>query len=281
MFESFFLRTTCGDFPKLLYQVAADMFTLVLHWEPLSCGPNRGRDFEQIFYRYCDCRHLALSERAGSRTFRGFASNSGLNHESDAVIACPDISIHLELKFLTTEIQKNDLLIFNQKGMDFLLALPPGLRDKPLYRILLSGSTVSQEARIFALQWGITLIEPTSLPLLTLHELAGRNLSIHGHANETVQDRRRIEIARFIVPLQQRLEEVARAIKGQAQFPSAESCRRLIHQFQCEMGRQYWALLDHLNPTWTEDRYTVLAQRLFIDLRANSAGYLFDREVSP
>ena len=50
-------------------------------------------------------------------------------------------TVHLELKHLSSLVDKTALMTFNQKGLDFLLADNPVLRRRPLYRVLLSVSS--------------------------------------------------------------------------------------------------------------------------------------------
>ena len=66
----FFLRRRERYYSACLYELVADMFSIVQHWEPDTTGPTRGRCFENVLYRYCDYRNLPLTERAGSRTVR-------------------------------------------------------------------------------------------------------------------------------------------------------------------------------------------------------------------
>ena len=122
-------------------------------------GPARGRALEQAFYRLCRFTGLRLTEQAGSRTLRGVSSASGLSHESDAVIVAADITVHVEMKSLFGEVPKHDLMLFNQKGMDFILADAPELRSRPCYRLFLTTSPVTPAARRFAAIWGIGLVE--------------------------------------------------------------------------------------------------------------------------
>ena len=53
------------------------------------------------------------------------------------MLSFPDVTVHFELKHLLAEVTKNDVLIFNQKGLDFLLAEDHMIRRFPFYRILL------------------------------------------------------------------------------------------------------------------------------------------------
>ncbi|MBY0461280.1 MAG: hypothetical protein K2V38_28480, partial [Gemmataceae bacterium] len=123
MIATLFRSKEGAQFPASLCTLALDMFAIVQHWDPATrTGIERGRTFESILYRYCRARKLTLTEKAGSRTLRGQVAASGFGHESDGVIATPDLTVHLELKHVTEELGKNDLLIFNQKGLDFLAA---------------------------------------------------------------------------------------------------------------------------------------------------------------
>jgi hypothetical protein len=96
-----------------------------------------------------------------------------MRYENDGVIAASDLTVHLEAKHLRGEVSKNDLMVFNQKGLDYLLGGATQFRRRPLYRLFLSGSSLSHEARRFALLWGIVAVEPNRLPLPLLHWLVG------------------------------------------------------------------------------------------------------------
>src|SRR5438445_13239237 len=107
MLESLFRRRKERQYPQFLVDLVTDMFASVQYWEPPAIpGHERGRLFEEIFYRYCENRQIRLSERAGSRTLNGHRPASGFMHESDAVMATPDLFVHVELKHLTSELSK-------------------------------------------------------------------------------------------------------------------------------------------------------------------------------
>jgi hypothetical protein len=112
--ESLFRRRPERHYPQAQYDLTFDLFALVQHWRPTVVGAERGRLFEGLLNHYSEARQLPLSERAGSRTKRGFRAASGFLHENDAVFAFPGFTIHAELKHLSGELQKNELLIFNQ-----------------------------------------------------------------------------------------------------------------------------------------------------------------------
>src|SRR5687767_7611046 len=106
--------------PDNILDVAALAFAVVWVGGLTGYGPERGRDFEKLFYRLCDRRRLFLTERAGCRTLAGQRSASGFCHEVDGATQALECITHWELKHLTTELSKNELLVFNGKGMDFL-----------------------------------------------------------------------------------------------------------------------------------------------------------------
>src|SRR5437867_408679 len=48
-----------------------------------GCGPERGRNFEKLFYSICSRRAVNLCETAGSRSLAHQPSASGFSHEVD------------------------------------------------------------------------------------------------------------------------------------------------------------------------------------------------------
>jgi hypothetical protein len=242
-----------STYPSFLYDLTWDMFSIVRCWSaPLCKGTERGRMFEKMFYRYCDSRWLPLSERSGSRTLNYSYSASGFLHESDAVIATPEINVHIELKHLTQPVTKLDLVSFNQKGLDFLAGENARIRCKPLFRVLATATPVETSARIFAIQWGILLIEPNRLPLLAIHSLAKR-----GTRSDLVPvDRKRIvsEVPYTIVPLQQRVRKLAFVLDDGRPVISRTRVDWVLEMQECA-GEQYWRALDLMEPSWIEDRY--------------------------
>jgi hypothetical protein len=200
----------------VLYRATLSGFALARFWEGATLhGAERGRCFEGALYTFCERRRFGLSERAGSRTLCNTTSASGLRHESDGVIACADMILHVEAKHLTEEVSKNDLMIFNQKGLDFMLTGDPRLRTRPLYRLLLSGSRLSREARRFSTLWGIITVEPDLMPLPVLHWLAGSTF-VNNPGEQKIADRIWREIPVMVAPLQERI----------VAFPHASTAQR-------------------------------------------------------
>lgn len=139
-----------------------------------GCGPQRGRDFEQLFYNLCNRRGVRLCERAGARTVAESRAASGFSHEVDGATRAAACITHWELKHLSVPVPKNELLVFNGKSLDFLLGSRPLAARTPMLRFLLSGASVRDESRYFSVQWGIMIIERFRLPLPLLYEAVAR-----------------------------------------------------------------------------------------------------------
>jgi hypothetical protein len=144
---------------------------------------------------------------------------------------------------------------FNQKGLDFLLADNPILRRRPLFRVLLSGSPLRFEARVFAAQWGILIVEPDRIPLLGLLAFASRRFPQLSAPVSSVAEKIIAEVPIFVVPLQQRLKQIAWALDQNVQLIEEVQIRRMLIEFQEQIGQRYWRLMDILEPSWIEDRY--------------------------
>jgi hypothetical protein len=254
-----------SHYPAFFYRLAMDMFAIVQHWEPPTIpASDRGRLFESVLYRYCRARRLTLTETAGSRTVRRVSSASGFRHESDGVIAAPELTVHLELKHLSEELGKNELLVFNQKGFDYLAADSASFRAKPLYRVIVSGSPLKPEARRFAVQWGILAIEPDRLPLIALHWLAGRRVPHLEHVDDETQKAIWKDVPTLVTSLQDRVARLWGAFGGDAELISTHRVERALQQ-QREAGDYYWMALEKDNPCWLEEKYDGLHTELGLD----------------
>ena len=266
MLDSLCRRRKERQYPQFLVELVADMFAIVQYWEPPAIpGYERGRLFEEIFYRYCEHRKICLTERAGSRTLNGHRSASGFLHESDAVIVTSDVCVHAELKHLTSELSKNELLVFNQKGLDFLFADNAIIRQCPLYRIVVSATVLSPAARQFALQWGIIVIEPDRLPLLLIHALSGHQVPGLANISLAEQDEIWSEVPKLITSLQDRVRQLSQAIEGKRKVLSDVRVERCLYFAQRLAGDYYWNAMDRTEPTWLEARFERLNRELNLD----------------
>ena len=248
--------------PRFFYSICLDLFAVVQYWRPKLMGIERGRAFERLFYRYCKTRKLGLLECAGSRTLRGEHSASGFSHEQDAVIASPELTFHIEMKHLGEPLGKNELLIFSHKGLDFLSGASVGFRTRPLFRILLSGSMLRQEARRFALQWGIVTIEPERIPLPLLHYLA--HSDIGGLPEEDIAEMRKV-LKEATTSLQSIVHGLSGLLKGTHPLRNSGWADRVLNVMQIKWGDLFWAQLDkRTDGTWLEDRYDALDRELLL-----------------
>lgn len=252
--------------PPVLHELSLDMFAIIEHWDPSGLRAcERGRFFEQILYRYCDYRRWTLSERAGSRTVRGQYAASGFMHESDGVVVTPELTLMLELKYLGGELGKNELLVFNQKGLDVLAADGRDLRSKPLYRAIVSGSILTPAARRFAAQWGILVIEPERIPLPLLHRFAAERAGDGGRPSPQVREAVLREVPQLVVPLQARLRRLVRLLDEDDELVGAHRLDRVLGHYQRVVGDDYWSAMDAKVPGWLEDRFDDLNWELDLD----------------
>lgn len=163
--------------PENVFDVLLRAYAIVEVGGVQGSGPQRGRNFEDLFYSVCERRGVHLTERAGSRTLSGRRSASGFGHELDGATRSSEASTVWELKHLTSPLPKNELLIFNGKCLDFLHGGDTLLLNMPQRRFLLSGANVRNECRVFAVQWGITIIEPGRLPFPLIYDSAARGFA--------------------------------------------------------------------------------------------------------
>jgi len=250
-------------FPRFFTRLAIDMFAVVQYWRPplRFSGPERGRLFEQVFSRYCQHYGLHVTEKAGSKTLNGQRAASQFLHENDCVIVTPDVLLQLELKHLAGNLGKDELCVFNQKGLDFLFANNGALRRLPLYRVILSASPLSEAARRFALQWGMLAIEPGRIPLLVLHSFACQDSAGIGVSDKAVEEIRQ-EVPRLIVPLQVRSRQFARALEGDANIVISSRVDRALAFLQKEIGDRYDRGIERLQPGWLQGRFEILSREL-------------------
>jgi hypothetical protein len=217
-------------------------------------GAKRGRNFEQVFYSICRRRGVHLCESAGSRTLAEQRSASGFSHEVDAGTRSASCITDWELKHLTSLLDKNELLVFNGKALDFLQGSSPTITQIPVLRFLLSGNNVRDECRRFAALWGIMLIEPQRFPLPLLYEAVARGAASRLRATECSVVKSQVKWA--CRSLQTALCELSDQCRGQASILNngmAKRASRAVIDLQEEIGTEVLEILEERYPDWLDD----------------------------
>jgi len=218
-------------------------------------GPERGRNFEQLFYGICERRGLALSERAGSRSLAGQGSASGFGHEVDGATRAVRCVTHWELKHLTSPLDKNALLIFNGKTLDYLHGSQAFFVKIPYMRFLLSGTNVRDESRYYAALWSIMLVEPGRLPLPLLYEAVSRGGA--DCLSEPDRDVIRDRVAWACRPLQSVVRSLSvwldNPIQKTGYGPSAFRSAKEVTDAQEQIGGDVLDDLDEQFPGWVDE----------------------------
>lgn len=147
----------------------ADLHRLVTRFKPLTASGDAG--FARAVEGFLGVAGLNVFLRAGELTLgTGLSAFSGLFHEHDlGVIDGPQLVV-MELKHRRRGgISKDDLLLFNQKTLDFELALiRAGTRSRLVRAFVTNDRGVKDSLRAFCVQWGILLVEPELPPIPTL-----------------------------------------------------------------------------------------------------------------
>jgi len=242
--------------PANLLDVVVHAFAVAQCGGLTGTGAARGRNFEQLFYGLCDARGVDLCERAGGRTVAGGKSASGFAHEVDGATKALSCITHWELKHLSIPVPKNELLIFNGKGLDFLQGCSRLVARTPMHRFLLSGGNVRDECRRYAVLWGIVTIEPDLLPLPLLWEAVARGLAI-----QLTEAERDVVIERVpwgCRPLQRVLRELhdwsSPSVSARVRCgPSATYVAKEILDVQEQLGPDVMDCLDEVFPDWLDD----------------------------
>ena len=246
------------EFPQLLpnniLDVLARAFSVVEVGGLSGSGPERGRNFERLFYRLCLRRGINLCEKAGSFTLAQQRSASGFAHEVDGATRSVENVTHWELKHLTTQLEKNELLVFNAKGMDFLYGSDEFFAKIPMLRFLLSGWNVGEKSRAYATLWGIMLVEPGRFPLPLLYEAVARDA--HVCLVPRVRDSIRGNLLWACRPLQRVLRDLECWGNGMSLTcagPRATRRAREVLAMQDALGVSVSDYLAEIDPDWIDE----------------------------
>ena len=241
--------------PANLFDVLLRAYAVVEVGGLAGTGPKRGRNFEQLFYTICERRKVALSERAGARTLGGRRSASGFNHEVDGGSRGMSASTMWELKHLNSPLEKNELLIFNGKGLDFLHGGDSLTAKMPRLRFLLSGANIREDCRRFAILWGITVIEPGRVPLPIIFEAVARgvvrNLSVSDE--DAVRDRAPWAFRTLQAAVAELAKRVADQSLGGSPVPDLDRRVSELLDIQEQLGKEVLDSLDEDWPDWADD----------------------------
>ena len=241
--------------PDSIVDIVARSYALVEVGGLGGNGAERGRRFERLFYSLCDRRGIHLSERAGSVSLGEHSSASGLRHEVDGATRAVDCITHWELKHLTTKLEKNELLIFNNKGLDYLQGYSGFYAKIPMLRFLLSGNNIRDDCRLFAVLWGISVIEPSRIPLLLIYEAVARGVA-QGLSQADVSAVKDL-VVWCCRPLQRVITELSSWCDGSEQTvrcgPLAVRSAKASLDLQEQIGLEIMDSLDEQFPEWLDE----------------------------
>lgn len=140
-----------------------DLFLLAQ--DPLpAAGPSSGALWESRVADHLTARHLPVEAVPGGCRIFGHASLSGLAHQIDGNIACPDALVIGEWKAHRGPIPKNELLRFKAATDDYYVGLAAAIPNRPIMRVFGGVGRTSQELRAYAALHGITIIDPEHWP---------------------------------------------------------------------------------------------------------------------
>jgi hypothetical protein len=140
-----------------------DLFLLAQ--DPLpEAGAIRGTAWENRVADHLTLRGLPVEAMPGGCKVFGHASLSGLTHQIDGTIACPDALVVGEWKAHRGAIPKNEILRFKAATDDYFTALAGDIPARPVMRVFGGAGRASRELRGYAALHGITVIDPEHWP---------------------------------------------------------------------------------------------------------------------
>jgi hypothetical protein len=164
--EGYLLNFKSNSNEDVLYRICKDLYCVVRFYNFRSKeGVGRGHELQDVFQKYCLSQGIELVERRGNLTCFGRKGISGLGHEVDGTVQSDERKILIELKAYTYDVPKHQVMLFNEKSLDFYLAFVKEGKPCPLHRVLISDSSMNTEVRRFCYTWRIIIVEPQILPL--------------------------------------------------------------------------------------------------------------------
>lgn len=148
----------------------ASIYNFVRGFRPTTA--DTGGDFEKGLRQLLESSGHIVNICPGELHFgREALTLTGLAHELDLGITDRRYSQCIfELKYRQAgDLSKDDLLIFNQKVIDFYLSLARSEEPPDIYRVFITNMRGLDDGfRQFCYTWGIGLVEPTLYPLPAL-----------------------------------------------------------------------------------------------------------------
>lgn len=220
-----------------LAEICKDLYC-ILRFYPFenTPGPKRGRELEKVFDDYCLSKSLRLVEHPGSSTLFGYKSLSGIGHEVDGSINGGDWKLHIELKAYRQEVPKDQVMLFNERSLDYYFAFFRNGKSYNLYRAFVTDSPLELMVRRFCYSWSIITVEPDRLPIPVILEYLRREKWEQFFEFGILQEVERI-LPRYSLPLDQILVRIydplpSICIKG-SMLPSPKDLDEIeeIHAF--------------------------------------------------
>jgi len=143
--------------------------------------------FREFVFR--ELKAITVSDSHDLGFGKGFGSLSGLSHEIDLVAKWDGLLVVFELK--NCQVDKNMILNFQQKCLDYFLQNEGILRENCLEKVFLTSSTINDiRIRNFCIIWGIRLVDFSQTPIgqckLWLEKLAS-DADISKFCNEQIE----------------------------------------------------------------------------------------------
>ena len=139
---------------------------LISRFVPLkSFGAERGRELERIFEDYCIQKGRGLRSSAGSVLLFDLPASSGLRHEVDSGMKIGNSLLYSEYKAHVGAVPKTEVMVFNQKSLDYYFTYTLQNGARPFFRALISDSYIEQAVRRLCYMWSIITVEPQLLPI--------------------------------------------------------------------------------------------------------------------
>lgn len=142
-----------------------DMY-LIIRFAPLrGFRAERGRELERMLKDYCIQKGRGLRTSAGSLLLFDLPASSGLRHEVDSGMKIGNSLLYSEYKAHVGAVPKTEVMVFNQKSLDYYFTYTLQNGTRPFFRVLISDSYIEQAVRRLCYMWSIITVEPQLVPI--------------------------------------------------------------------------------------------------------------------